>query len=417
MHKTIDWQIRIFAILVMFSFLFPAIKIGGFGMKLDLIFLMPLLLSVLLVDTHVKSLDLFKNIFIIGFLLFANMLLADTFGLVNFSSQIGVYFPTEFIQIFSRIFVFYCFYYIGYEQLIKFISFKKYYNIIFLVALLFGFLQSLNIGIITTVSKYYALTDVQLKGFESIDQRGFGVAGNIITWGGISGFIFFYFYYLSDSLKYKLIGCSLAILNITLSVSRSAIISLIASFILINLLVAIVIKKNVIAFFKIIMVLLVSFSIVFFAFTNFFPDRYELIMRRFSYMNEALNESGRGAQREFFFKFMNVDYWNYFIGIGKPTIDRLGYMEMEPIFLIVAYGIVGFVLHYSLIYINVMEIFKSKSNNENEFGFIIGSTIFYLIFSIGFFFMRESYSGLLYWVLIGYVLGTVYKLKTNENYS
>lgn len=417
MHNISNRPIQVFAILVMFSFLLPAFKIGSFGMKPDLIFLFPLLFFVLLVDTQVKRFTLFKRVFLIVFLLFINMLLADTFGLINFKNQKGIYFPTEFIQVFSRVFVFYTFFFIGYHEIIKFKVYKKYYNIIFLVALLFGFLQTLDIGTINNIARIYALTDVQLKGFESIDQRGFGVAGNIITWGGLSGFIFYYFYYLSDSVKYKLIGCSLAILNITFSVSRSAIISLLVSFILINLLYAVFIKKSIVSFLQTIVILIISISGAFFAFITYFPDRYELILRRFSYMNEALNESGRGAQREFFFQFMDMDYWNYFIGIGKPTLDSLGYMEMEPIFLLVAYGIVGFILHYALIILNVKEIFRFKSKNPKEFGFVIGSTIFYLIFSIGFFFMRESYSGMIYWIIIGYFLGYAYQLKRDENPS
>src|SRR5690606_21860058 len=135
-----------------------------------------------------------------------------------------------------------------------------------------------------------------------------------------------------------------------------------------------------------------------------------------SYMDEALNESGRGAQREFFISFMNNDYWNYFIGIGKPALDGLGYMEMEPLFLLVAYGVIGLVLHYLLIYYSLNKVFSIAGKDGKMFSFILGVTIFYLIFSIGFFFMRESYSGMIYWILIGYFVGNILS-KRNEEYN
>src|SRR5690554_2812584 len=224
-NKVLFTPIKVFSLLIIFSFLLPAFKIGGFGMKLDLILLFPLLFIVLLVDNNVRHLSIFKKLGFLTVLLFVNMLISDTFGLFYFKYEERVYFPTEFIQVFNRVAVFYCFFYIAYYQIISFANFKKYCSAMFIMALLFGLLQSFDISIIREISMLYALTDTQIKGFESVNQRGFGVAGNIITWGGLSGFMFYYFYYLSENKIFKLIGCFLAILNITLSVSRSAIIS------------------------------------------------------------------------------------------------------------------------------------------------------------------------------------------------
>lgn len=412
----INRLIKYLAFIVIFSFLLPAFKIGGFGMKPDLMFLFPLLFLVLIIDNKVKKIRVIKKLWLIAFFLFLNMLISDTFGLIYFQQKQQVYFPTEFIQVFNRVAVFYCFFYIAYYQIINFNKFKKYCSVIFIMALFFGFLQSLDISVIREVSKLYALTETQIKGFESVNQRGYGVAGNILTWGGLSGFMFFYFYYLSESKLIRLIGCSLALINISFSVSRAAIISLGLSFILINLIVALFVKKNIGSFLKMSFTILITSIIAIYSFISFFPERYELIMMRFSYMDEALNESGRGAQREFFISFMNNDYWNYFIGIGKPALDGLGYMEMEPLFLLVAYGVIGLVLHYLLIYYSLNKVFSIAGKDGKMFSFILGVTIFYLIFSIGFFFMRESYSGMIYWILIGYFVGNILS-KRNEEYN
>lgn len=403
--------VRILSLLVIFSFLLPSFKIGGFGMKLDLVFLFPSLFFVFLIDRNVKHISNFKKLGFLTVLLFLNMLMSDSFGLFYFNQQKIIYFPTEFIQVFSRVAAFYVFFYIAYNHIITFDKFKKYCNIIFISSLVFGLIQLFDIPLIKEMSRLYALTETQLQGFESVNQRGYGVAGNILTWGGLSGFMFYYFYYLGENKIIKLIGCSLAIINISISVSRTAIISLIVSFILINLIIALLIKKNLISFLKIVFGVTIIFTIAYYSFVNFFSERYELIVMRFSYMDEALNETGRGAQREFFINFLNNDYWNYFIGIGKPTLDGLGYMEMEPLFLLVAYGVTGLVLHYLLIYYSLNRLFKIKDKNEKLFGFIAGSTIFYLIFSIGFFFMREAYSGLIYWILMGFFLGNVLTKK------
>src|SRR5690554_4440812 len=213
----INRLIKYLAFIVIFSFLLPAVKIGGFGMKLDLIFLFPLLFFVLLIDNKVKTFSIFRKLGLISFLLFLNMLISGTFGFIHYEQAKGIYFPTEFIQVFNRVAVFYCFFYISYYQIINFNKFQKYCSVIFIAALLFGFLQSLDISVIREVSKLYALTETQIKGFESVNQRGFGVAGNILTWGGLSGFMFYYFYYLSESKLIRLIGCSLALINISFS--------------------------------------------------------------------------------------------------------------------------------------------------------------------------------------------------------
>src|SRR5690554_4602552 len=409
--RTLHTPIKIFALLIIFSFLLPAFKVGGFGMKLDLVLLFPLIFTILLIDKSVKYLPIFKKLTIVIILLFLNMLLSDSFGLYHFQHKKIIYFPTEFIQVFNRVGVFYCFFYIAYNNIIILKKFKNYCSSIFIIALVFGFLQSLDISFIKNISTFYALTDTQIRGFESVNQRGYGVAGNILTWGGLSGFMFFYFYYLSESKLIKLIGCALALINISFSVSRSAIISLGVSFVLINLIVALFLKRNIKSFLEILLVTAITLGAVFYSFINFFPERYELIMMRFSYMDEALNESGRGAQREFFINFMNRDYWNYLIGIGKPVLDSLNYMEMEPLFLLVAYVVFGFILHYLLIYFSLNRVFIIKNSKENLYKFIVGVTIFYLIFSFGFFFMRESYSGMIFWIVMGYFIGNIYLRK------
>jgi len=414
-ENRLDTLIRFLAFLIIFSFLLPVFKVGGFGMKPDLPILFPLLFLVLMTDKKVKSLNLFRKISIITFLLFFNMLLSGTFGLNYFNQNSRIYFPTEFIQIFSRVSVFYCFFYIAYNQVIVFNSFKKQLNLIFIVALLFGFFQSINLPFIKEISNLYVLTDTQARVFDSVNQRGFGVAGNVLTWGGLSGFVFYYFYFLSENKLIKLIGCCLALINVSFSVSRSALISLGVSFVLINLIVALFVKKDLIAFFKVFLTVVLTVFTVIYSFVSFFPSRYELILMRFSYMDDALYESGRGAQREFFIKLMNSDYLNYFIGIGKPVLDGLGYMEMEPLFLLVAYGIVGVILHYLLIFVSLKKAFEIKYRDEKMFAFIGGTTIFYLIFSFGFFFMREIYSGMIFWIVMGYFIGNIYLRKREFN--
>src|SRR5699024_2437681 len=100
-----------------------------------------------------------------------------------------------------------------------------------------------------------------------------------------------------------------------------------------------------------------------------------------------------------------------FIGTGDQAIKEYGYLEVDYAYLFVAYGVFSFVLHYTLLYLLLKKAYKLRYLNNRLFLFIWGSTIGYLIFSFGFFFFKELYTGMVFWWVNGAVLGYLWVLK------
>src|SRR5690606_24225174 len=116
--------------------------------------------------------------------------------------------------ILNRVVVFYCFFFIAYYQIVRIKRFTIILNIIFILSLFVGVLQSIGFSPIIEFSKIYALSENQTKGFESLNSRIYGTSGNILTWAGLCGFLFFYFLFFKQPNKYfKISGIILSLFN------------------------------------------------------------------------------------------------------------------------------------------------------------------------------------------------------------
>jgi len=403
------------AILIMAAVVLPAVRFGV-SFKLDL----PVLLVaslLLLEERKIGRLPVIIQLKIVGLLIFLCMVISNNLGnvLLDELHRLLV-FPTEFMQVFSRIMVFYIFLYIGYKGIIHPKRFDQIVSTIFMMALIWGMLQAVNVEIVKSVSStIYALTDLQRNVLESARMRVFGTAGNAITWGGLSALMFFYFYFLHKRHHLiKIAGIFLAIINILFSSSRAA---------LFAFLIVLVLMQFIIPFFqqrgpKLIVTLLkrviittgLTISAIAAAIV-LVPERIGMILLRVENTQDDLTESGRGAQMNYFLDLFADNKEYYVFGIGKPTLDKLGFMEIEPFFLVFAYGIVGLLLHYTLLAILLGSATKMRKYSLKYYYFIIAATLFYIIFSLGFFFFREIISGLPFWWLCGYLIGLMYKMK------
>lgn len=415
--KTIGINIflKIAAILIMAAVLLPAVRFGV-SFKFDL----PILLgaSLLLIeDRKIGRLPIVIQMKIVGLLIFISMLVSNNLGnlLLDELNRLFV-FPTEFMQIFSRVMVFFLFLYIGYKHIIRPDQFDFIVSSVFLLALFWGILQVMNIDIVKSISsQFYALTDLQRNVLESARMRVFGTAGNAITWGGLSALMFFYFYFLHNKKNtIKVVGMILALTNILFSSSRAALFAFVIVLIIMQFVIPFFQQKGpklLITLTKRVLITITLSVITIGTAIALFPERIGMILLRVENTQDDLTESGRGAQLNFFTDLFHNNGEFYMLGIGKPTLDKLSFMEIEPFFLLFAYGVLGLLLHYSLIVILLGTATKMRKFQLKYYYFIISASLFYLIFSFGFFFFREIISGLPFWWLCGYLIGIMYRMK------
>lgn len=393
--------IKLLAFLSLFSFLLPIFKIGGFGMKLDLLLLFPLVILTLFIDKDIKKRSFFAKIFLITFLVFISMFLSNTFGQKYYGNSNGLSFPTEYSSFISKILILYVFYVIGNHHIISYKLFLQVVTIVFLVSLLFGLSQYLGLPFSERLTELYATTENQVLKISTGSIRIFSVTGNVLTWAGWSGFIFVFSIIVYKNKKLKWLILILSSLNLLFSSSRGALIAVIVSLILFMFYKAYK-KKNIAFLLKSFFLSGLVLIILSFVSLHFFEDRVLFFIERFYFLNEAVFESGRNIQLQKVSEKFNTDYLNYLFGIGKPIVDSIGLMEVEILFLLFSYGIVGVFLHYAFIVTILKKSLKTKTSVFSDV--IIFGILYFLIYSFGYFFLREIYSGLLFWGIIGYFL-------------
>jgi len=400
-NKGLYIPIKLLAFFSLFSFLFPVFKIGGFGMKLDLLLLFPLTILILLIDTHIKKQSLLSKIFIIAFLIFLSMFVSNTLGMNYYGNSKGLSIPTEYSSFISKILILYVFYFIGQCNIITYKVFLRLITIIFIVALFFGLFQYLGLPFSDRLTDLYATTENQVRKISTGSIRVFSVTGNVLTWAGWSGFIFVFsiFVYKNQLLKWLMLILSSS--NLLFSSSRGALIAVGATLLLYMLYKAYR-KRDLRFLIKSLFISSLIVIILVFISLHFFENRVLFFIERFHFLNEAVFESGRNIQLQKVSHVFNTDILNYLFGIGKPIIDSIGLMEVEPLFLLFAYGIIGISLHYSFIFIILKKSSKAISSVFSDV--LIFGILYFLIYSFGYFFLREIYSGLLFWSIIGYFL-------------
>lgn len=400
--------IKILAFFIVLIFLLPAVELGSFNFKPDL--LLACLLGVIMlvaVKSPVNRLKQVKLLWIVTAAIFVIMISSDNLGYYYLKKDFALYFPREFIQIFARVSVFVGFLYIGFYQIIKKKHFVSFVSLVFLIGLIFGLFQKLGFPLIQSISvDYFALSDQQIYSISSKNTRVFGTAGNVLTWGGVSMLLSFYFLFVEKRKLYRNVGVAMALINVFISGSRASIIGTIAGFIFIQFYRSIVVEKKFSrGTIRLLGLLLLGIGIFVFA-INYFPTEINFMATRFLSTSEDITNQGRGAQFQYFLEYFNGQEAMFVFGLGKPVMDggqRM--MEIEFAYLGFAYGIVGFVLHYYLIWILVSFSSSLKSADSDMNLFILSASIAFLVFSVGYYFFREIIGGLPYWWLSGYLIG------------
>jgi hypothetical protein len=351
----------------------------------------------------------------ISVLIFLLMLLSNNLGTLVLQ-DFNLSLPTEYLQVFSRVFCFLFMYRLFYDKFSSIKKVLKFLSFIFIVCLIIGVFQINDIISLNTIfSELYSANENQnnnfLKGGTGV--RIFGVAGNPISWGGFSLFLLIFFYVLTNN-KIKFIGVLLSLINIIFSVSKSAYLGLFVSILIFPILKVLIYKKNILFLLKSYCIILLVIGILLTPIFYFLGDNLNFILFRLNdFANSGISANTRWIQVLDSISLMFNNPYSFYIGVGKPMVYKiLEYVEIEFIYLLVTYGFIGLTLHYSLLFFLIYYSVKSCKTAPRYSLFLILSTIAYLSFSIGFYFFRELNVGLSFWIVNGILFSLISK---NEN--
>lgn len=403
--------------LVIFSYLLPLLKVGSSTFfKPDYLILLIIDLIIIFSWNQVSNIKLIRRFYLLFILIFIGTLISNYISGFYYLKGSNFRIPLTVILIFNKISSFTYFAILIYKGIISYKTIIRITSLVFILAGLFGAFQFLDLfGAKDLALKYYIdESGVQGQVF-LMANRITGVSAAVISWGGCSLLMFYFFYYLEKNTALKITGIILSVLNIVGTASRASLFAFIASFVLIMIFKVVFVDKKLISLFKATSILIIMLIGGWVVLKTYLPEQVEFLEMRIGQTEDAMTVSGRGEQLDYFSNLLGEDPFGYVFGVGDSVIVEYGYLEVDYAYIFVAFGIVGFVLHYLLLYFLIKEVSKFKSLASDLYLFTIASTLGYLIFSIGFFFFYEIYMGLPYWWLNGIVVGMLWKLKKEQS--
>lgn len=409
---------------ILISMILPLINLMGFDIPVSYFFtpigffiLFFVMIGKVKIPKIVKTLIGFSFIIIIQILLSGSIMSIKNIGYFEF--------PTDIMQYIVRFTFFFGFAVVAYKGKLDSDKFIKYFLITLFVGMAIGLLQWMPWPGREFFVRMYPFQDgtsqISSLGRNLSRLRVHGFAQMATANGGIASFSFTFAYsvwkYYDKYKIFSLMLIFLSLLNIVISQSRVGLVTVIFSIFLLYLINA---KydhkklKNTLIFLLIIL----SFGLII---IYLYKVGNEFVLQSY-YRWTTLFETGGGAratsQPQYFFSMMeNIDY---IFGLSKPAVNQslLTYgVEIEPINIFITYGIIGFILQYSLVLILLIYFFKKIKNsvkNKDMLTLLVSSLVGlagYQVFSIAYFFFREIRIGLFPWVLMGITIGLYERYK------
>lgn len=409
-------------LLLLIISIFPIINIGGFGMPI-LYLLIPIevLLMILIIFERRKTPVITKYIILIYMLIIGEILVSTLYGT---GTNLGKFmFPTEIIQYIARMLVCVLFIDILYKNRIKEDLFIKYLLIVFNIAMLIGVLQWVPwLGREFFVKLYPFREGIEQLVHLSRSMSGIrvhGIAQMATANGGLAVFFFVigwsvYKYYQRYS-KLALSLSVVSIVNILASQSRGGQIVLIFVIFLFYIIDIYITGKSFKPTFYFCTSLISIFGVGGIMYIRGNPIIYRIIYR----WNALFASEGNGRVEDAgYFLGMIETPVEFLLGISKQVMNVSGIshgVEIEPLSIFITYGMIGFIIHYCLILVIVMYLFKKikiSTNNKACLTLVIASFIGllgYQMFSMVYFFFKEIRVGLFPWIFIGATIGIVEK--------
>lgn len=408
-------KLLLFFILLMS--IFPVINLLGFEIPplyfitpIGLIFIFFIMIGKIAIPKVLKFIILF-------FILIVLEIFISTF-ISSITILNTVVLPTDAMQYIARLGCISIFILWLYYSKIEIKTVIKSLLIIFNLAMLIGILQWISWPGQTFFINLYSFRD----GIEQLSQidralhlrRAHGVAQHATANGGVAAFVLIfassiYIYYK----KYKFLSLSLiilAILNIFASQSRAGVIALVFSFFLFYIVDIFIKRKGFITTLKFVSIILLLLSAIYVAYLN-----GNAVITRQVYRWNDLFETGGGARIDQIHFALNLqsNLKDYIFGISR-VVQNYGdlkfFIEIEPINIFVLYGVLGFVIQYSLVAYLLVYFLKSirLATKPEVISLLVASFVSlfsYQVFSLGYFFFREIRIGLLPWILMGISIG------------
>jgi hypothetical protein len=329
--------------------------------------------------------------------------------------------PTEMWQYLKRLAFFYAAFAITASQTQKVASAYRALAAILILATLIGLIQVGSGAFSEALSSLYARTDAQLERLVDraiATRRVYGVAGHPVAWGG------FCIFALAMALPWVLVPggqrhsgrkqwsiavlalAAFSIVNLLFSASRAALAGFVAVFLLKGFLELSLRRGGASAFGKWLFgIVLMTGAALYFAL-----DRIALLAFRFLTLAE---QGGGGRVDQVSSALMLVDSGTTLLTGVSNVVQRLHSVshgvEVEPVYMLVNYGLIGTLLRYSLL-LAIGIIALKAIRNRDEWHSAAGMAAFmslagYAVFSLGYFFFQELYVGVAPWLLFGMVAG------------
>ncbi len=364
----------------------------------------------------------------IGIVIIVSGILLGIFNSVLFLNKLVI--PTEMFQYVKRLSIF-----LLTAKIIRNYGFEgrrllRPFLLMLLMTLLIGILQLFDNPFSSFISRIYISEELQLEALQDAtfkDTRNYSITGFSTSWGGLSLFIMvvgisFFVYTRTKGrhirgyrLWFFMLMAVLGLINVIFSGSRGALLGLAG--VLIFVLIYNFIKTQTVAgkirFISYFVVFLLISAILVYV---FFLERILFIQ----YRNEALLRAYDQGGNRFgdIYKIMDALQNPFWLIFGMSNaVQRASYVpygvEVEPVYLIANYGLVGIVLRYGwllMIFSKANQIFVYADKFDFSLAKAVGygamlGIVGYLTFSVGYFFFQETVAGCIPWIFFGIVAG------------
>lgn len=397
----------------------PHVVAGGVALGADDLIALVLLPLLPLASLAARDTSLAPGTVLAGALWLAILVHGCMMGLAATAQYFGhAAFPTEMWQYVKRA----TFFYGAFLVVSSHASIEPAYKALaamLLVACLIGIAQIGSGAVPEFVSSLYARTDTQLEhlvGRELATRRTYGVAGHPVAWGGFSVFC------AAVALPFVLVGATrvkqpswhfttmvlfvAATVNVLFAASRAALAAFVAVFLLKGLLELSARRGGLRAFGK----WLVWIALMVGAALYFALDRLALIAFR---VLTLADQGGGGRADQVSSALALLDSPSTLLtGVGNAVQRSQSVshgVEVEPVYLLVNYGIIGTLCRYALL-LTIAAMALRLVRDRRPWHSALGLSALlalcgYGVFSLGYFFFQELYVGVLPWLLFGMVAG------------
>ncbi|MED3652391.1 hypothetical protein [Heyndrickxia sporothermodurans] len=416
---------NILLFFVLLLSILPVIKLGGFEIPF-LYLLLPFGVFILIyIFLGWYKIPKIARLLILFFLLIIlEIFLSALYGTVSVLG--GFIFPSDILQYVVRFITMLSFIVVFYYRKVDADIFIKYFLLFLNIGMLIGFLQWIPWPGRELLVKLYPFYNITYQ----MDQlsntmsgiRVHGLAQHATANGGLATFFFaFGFSVFKFYKKYKLLSISLIILsiiNIFASQARAGMLALVFSIFVFYLISIYVNRKSFKPTFYVVIVSFFIYIIILFLYKNGNPF-IEKMVYRWQVLIFEEKGGGRVDQFYYFLSFLRNPL-DYLLGLSKQVVNQSAIsfgIEIEPANIFVTYGIVGFILQYSLVLILLIYFLKGMRKaiqNKASLTLLVAAFVglaSYQIFSVGYYFFREIRVGLFPWILIGVAIGVYEKTK------